>query len=187
MAKKKKEPRINLLPQEEFQASTLGRVLKWLLTTFRYIVIATEMIVMIAFLSRFWLDARSGDLTDAINQKKAIIASYSKFENTFRSTQNKLKTFVAFTGSNSTASPIIADISSKIPANIILTDISINGPKIEITAQSPDVASASNFINNLNSSTTLQDMQLTSVESKSAGTISFIVSGQIKGRGANGS
>ena len=132
MAKKKKIEEINLLPQEEFQASTIGRVLQWLLSTFRYIVISTEMIVMIAFLSRFWLDARSADLTDAINQKQAVIASYSTFESTFRSTQQKLTIFNSFSQDQTRINPVIADITANVPSDINLTEITIDNEKVEI-------------------------------------------------------
>ena len=62
----KKEPEINLLPQEEFEGSVIGRILKWGLSTFRIIVIIVEMVVMAAFLSRFWLDAKNSDLNEDI-------------------------------------------------------------------------------------------------------------------------
>ena len=73
MAARKKNKEINLLPQEQFAASTTGRVLAWVLSTFRMIVILTEMIVIIAFLSRFWLDIKSNDLTDEVDNQKKIV------------------------------------------------------------------------------------------------------------------
>ena len=53
MSARKEE--INLLPQKGFEATTAGRILAWILSTFRIIVIITELLVMVAFLSRFWL------------------------------------------------------------------------------------------------------------------------------------
>ncbi len=91
MAARKKKRRINLLPQEEFAASILGRVLAWLLSSFRAIVSLTEMTVMIAFLSRFWLDAKSADLNELIRQKQPVIASTSDFEKEEGTIIEKLK------------------------------------------------------------------------------------------------
>jgi Tfp pilus assembly protein PilN len=188
MAKKKFEPEINLLPQEEFQASTLGRTLRWLLTTFRYIVIATEMIVMAAFLSRFALDARSSDLIDAINQKKSIISSYSTFESQFRTTQVRLKTYASYANENQKVSPVIDNISSLLPSDITLTEINIDGAKIQISAQTQNENSASNFISSLNSSNLLSNANIQSIESKAAGqSISFTVAAGIKERSQGGS
>src|SRR3990167_1085348 len=93
MAAPKEKALINLLPQEEFESSTFGRVLKWLLSSFRIMVIITELVVMTAFLSRFWLDAKTTDLNDSIKQKQAVIESQNNFEKEFRKTQNRLVIF----------------------------------------------------------------------------------------------
>ena len=103
--KTKKSQPINLLPKEEFAASTFGRIIKWLLSTFRVIVIVVEVVVMSAFLSRFWLDARSTDLNDQIKQRQSIIASFSSFEQSFRATQAKLAVFAATTKEESQTLP----------------------------------------------------------------------------------
>ncbi|SRR5258708_6625751 len=186
MAKNKKVSEINLLPREEFEASVVGRVLKWLLGTFRYIVIITEMIVMSAFLSRFYFDSRSADLTNAINQKQSIISSYSTFENQFRATQAKLTTFLQYANPNQKLSPVIQDINSKLPNNIVLTQITLSNQTIQIIATGQDEQAAATFLSNLNSSSFLQNIVLTSVESKQGSGISFTLSGAIKG-GQSGS
>lgn len=184
---KDKSATINLLPQEEFEASTLGRTLKWLLTTFRYIVIATEMIVTIAFLSRFWLDEKSSVLIDGINQKKAIIASYSTFESQFRLVQNKLKVYKDFSGEDQKISPIIDIVSSQIPSDVKITQISITGTKIEITAQTENENSASNFVTNLNSSNIIVGAAVTSVETKlDTPGVSFTITGTVQRKAQNG-
>jgi len=186
---RKRNTEINLLPQKEFEESTFGRALKWLVTTFRYIVIATEMVVMTAFLSRFYLDSRSGDLIDAINQKSAIISSYSSFESQYRATQNKLNAFSNFSGDSSKASPIIEEISSKIPSNVTLTEITIDNSKVLITAQTNDNSSVSSFINSLTSSQNLTNISLFSItQKKDTASLSFTISAVMQTRGGqNGS
>jgi len=187
MAKKKIENQINLLPQEEFDASTLGRTLKWLLGTFRYMVIATEMVVMIAFLSRFWLDARSSDLIDSINQKKAVITSYSTFENEFRNAQKELAIFKNYTSSNQALSPLLTAVASNVPGNATLTEILVNGTKITISGNASDEATASTFVNSLNNVNLLHDVNLTSVEAKKdSASLSFVIQANLNERGVSG-
>lgn len=184
MAKAKTDHEINLLPQEEFEASTLGRVLKWLLSTFRYIVIGTEMVVMGAFLSRFWLDARSSELTDAVNQKQAVVASYQVLEKKYRDVQAKLKIFSNYTSSTGATSSIISLIANTIPTDVTLDNISINGAKLDLTAVTQNENSASQFVTNLTSSKLLSNVNLTSVDTKTGSTeISFIVTGTIAKEG----
>ena len=90
MAAQKGSKLINLLPQEEFANSTIGRVFTWAMSTFRIIVIGMEMVVMVAFLSRFWLDAINVDLNDIIKQRSAVIAAQSYFEKAFRDLQTRV-------------------------------------------------------------------------------------------------
>src|SRR5512144_1767398 len=97
MAKSKS---INLLPQEEFENSVLGRILRWATGSFRVIVIITEMVVMGAFLSRFWLDAQNSDLNDSIQIKSAQISAQKDFENQFRQIQKKLDIYKGISKSN---------------------------------------------------------------------------------------
>ncbi len=186
MAKKKNNQDINLLPQEEFDTSTFGRTLRWLLTTFRYIVIGTEMIVMIAFLSRFWLDAKSSELTNRINEQKGVITSYSTFEQKFRSTQNKLQTFAEFSKNSTKVSPVLDEISSKIPSDVTLTEISINTESVQISGQTTNESSLSVFINGLNSSDKLDSTTITSIDSKPTDSkISFVINTLVKERTSN--
>jgi len=47
---------ISLLPDEENLDSFSARAFRWLTTVGRYVIVFTELIVICAFLSRFWLD-----------------------------------------------------------------------------------------------------------------------------------
>lgn len=167
MAKKKKEV-INLLPQEEFAASTVGRILTWLLSTFRMIVIATEMVVMAAFLSRFWLDARNTDLNDEIKQKQAIISSYKDIERNFRATQSKLSIMSGLI-SNQTGGTIFNLISQNLPPDAILTSVSITGSDIKIAGLGASERSISQFLVNLQSQKEISNVNLNQLSSDKTG------------------
>ncbi len=130
-----KNKAINLLPLEEFNASTTGRVLKWATGTFRVIVIITEMVVMGAFLSRFWLDAQNSTLNNAIKAKSAQISAQTDLEQRFRNTQLKLNVFKQIDQSNNLSS-YVDNITSKVPENITLSKISIEKEAISITGSS---------------------------------------------------
>lgn len=158
----KKEPKINLLPQEEFEASTLGRVLNWTLSSFRIIVILTEMVVMLAFLSRFWLDARLTDLNDVIKQKQAVISAQSDFENKFRLLQKKVGIFAAFQKTNQNGSVILSNISSFLPSDISLSTFNQQGSDIEITGTSSSERSIAQLISNLESDSSFNNVSLSS-------------------------
>ena len=129
----KKQKQINLLPQDEFEKSPVGRILHWAVTTFRTIVIITELIVIIAFLSRFWLDAKNADLNDIIGQNQTVIASYEDFETEFRGVQQRTKIFSGLTG-NSTLSFLVTKAVNLLPEDVKLVAISQVEKSLQIKA-----------------------------------------------------
>lgn len=77
-------PEINLVPGDDLEGRPGGMFLKWALTWGKRIVIITELVVILAFLSRFWLDTEVANNSEKIDQKKLIILSQSDFETKFR-------------------------------------------------------------------------------------------------------
>lgn len=153
---------INLLPQEEFDASMMGRLLKWATGTFRIIVIVTEMIVMGAFLSRFWLDAQNSDLTESIGIASAQIQAQSNLETSFRQAQKKLSIFKTL-GANTTSTSRFSQISSKVPQDIILSGVSITDNSAQIRGFSSSELAIAQFISNLQADKTFKEVNLESL------------------------
>jgi Tfp pilus assembly protein PilN len=155
--------RINLLPQEEFSASTLGRILTWALSTFRIIVILTEVVVMLAFLSRFWLDARANDLNDEIRQKSAVISASADFEKQFRDIQNRLKIFDTVTGNVGTVSQYLEGLSSYIPIDVTLSSFQFSSGSLQLRGNSASEIGIAQFIANLQGSKIFTNIALSSI------------------------
>lgn len=164
MSAAKKELKINLLPQKEFERSTLGRILKWALSSFRIIVIVTELIVMAAFLSRFWLDANNSDLNDAISQKKAIITSFAETEKKFRTFQKQIDVFTKITSSTQ-KSEYLNLITSLTPPEVVLNSISDSEDSVQIIGYSGSEQNISQFIKNLSSAGKFKDVSLNKIDS----------------------
>lgn len=156
--------RINLIPQDEFESSNFGRILKWALSTFRIMVIVTELIVMSAFLSRFWLDAKNSDLNEEINTSKSQVIAYKDVENEFRSIQKKIA-LVKSIYSEPKVSSIITDVTKFIPESITLNSISDTEDLILMKASSFSEESIAQFINNLDASESFSDTTLSQVSS----------------------
>lgn len=155
---------INLLPQEEFDVSILGRILKWAMGTFRIIVIVTEMIVMGAFLSRFWLDAQNSDLSSAIKIKSAQIIAQAATEKEFRNVQSKVNIFKQIKQTPRT-SPMVDTIILKLPANVTLTGISVLENVIEVKGVSISELGIAQFVANLKASTIFKGVDLGQINS----------------------
>lgn len=82
---------LSLLPDSQNVNSPIARALKWVTTVGRVVIVFTELIVISAFLSRFWLDRRNSDLSEVIRQQKAILESTSDFEKEYTVLQKRLK------------------------------------------------------------------------------------------------
>lgn len=162
-ARKKKKNKINLLPQEEFEQSTLGRVLAWLLSSFRVIVIITEVFVMMVFLSRFWLDAKSADLNDLIKQKQAVLVASVDFEKEFRGAQKKLGIFSELTAVDQPTTNYLNTISSLVPPEIVLSSYSFVGDNIRIEGISPNERGIAQFVANLEANDEIKEVAITQI------------------------
>lgn len=165
MSTRKSQPQINLLPQKNFEQTTTGRVLAWILSTFRIIVIVTEIIVMIAFLSRFWLDAKNTDLTDEINDKKAVLSASSNFEKEFRDTQTRLAIFSQTIATEKIPSASLSLITSYLPDSVFLTSFSFSHDTISLQGSSSDEMSIQQFLTNIAASEKFINVNLTELRS----------------------
>src|SRR5260221_9195487 len=81
---------INLLGDTTLERSPYDRIITWEVTYGRYIMIGTEIVVLLAFISRFSLDRKLTDLKEEVTQKQGIIEANLPFENDVRKLQDKL-------------------------------------------------------------------------------------------------
>lgn len=159
-----RQEQINLLPGKGFEATTGGRILAWILSTFRIIVIVTEVIVMVAFLSRFWLDAQNTDLAEEIEEKQAVLSASLNFEKQFKDAQKRLEIFSTLTSKGELFNQTLTTITSHLPDDLFLTSLSFKesgseeikstkkASQIDIEGASPNERSIQQFLVNLDSS-----------------------------------
>ncbi len=160
----KKSKQINLIPQNEFDTSPLGRILRWALSTFRLMVIVTELIVMSAFLSRFWLDAKNSDLNEEMNSGKAQVLAYSDIESEIRLNQKRIAIAKSIF-SQKKIDELITNISKLMPSDVSFDSISITGNGLEIKAIAFSEKSIAQFLVNLEKYNALQKTTLTRISS----------------------
>lgn len=175
MPAQKKDKQINLVPKDKFEESLLGRTLKWLLSTFRIIVVLVEMVVMLAFLSRFWLDAKNNDLDDEIKSKMAQIISQEKFEEEFRLIQKRLDVFWALANASGENIQLIESIGSQLPPDVYLESLSYSENMVNLNGSSLSEQSIAQFIVNLDTLENFESVGLdkVDVDEEAGGVINF--------------
>lgn len=163
MAARKRD--IELLPKEEWEKTSFGKLLKWALTVGRYIVIATELIVILAFLSRFKLDRDLTNLYEEIKQKQARIEAASEFEEEFRFLQKRIDTIESLEKKQLTTAGLIEELSSLIPLDVSLSELTISDQKVSLTAIALSEQGLAAFLNNLKASDKFEKLELSQVTS----------------------
>lgn len=163
-ALKKKTAPINLLPTDEGQGTIASRVITWLLGTFRFLVITVELVVIIGFLSRFFLDSQNADLSDEISQKKALIESYLPFEKEFKHTQERLVTLNTYAYSDTPFSNFMSQITKNISPDLSITQMSKNGNELTLVIVGTNEQSIVTLAARLRKEPLLNDLHVLSVE-----------------------
>lgn len=126
---------INLLPQDPFDASFVGKLLKWALSVGRYIVIGTELVVIGSFLTRFSLDRQVTDLNEAMAQKLAILASYGDLETEVRSIQNRLKLVKDLSDQSLGVGQVMQTIVALTPVDVAYTRLELSNEEVVLSGR----------------------------------------------------
>jgi Tfp pilus assembly protein PilN len=162
--KKPAQISINLLPKDPFFESILGRVLQWALSGGRYVVIFTELVVIISFAARFTLDRQVTDLNQALHQKESIIDSYGELEANFTAAQTKITSYNQLAQENN-STEVFTHLQAVTPDGISLSGLSIRPTSVTIAGNTLSQSAFNIFINNLQLSTNFHNVSVDRVES----------------------
>lgn len=171
---------INLLPHKE--ASFTQRFLSWSLTAGRAIIIGVELIVLIAFASRFKLDRDLIDLHDKIKQEENVTKSLSPIEQKSRNLQTRLNEISKVNLKATQTISLLQDIPSLVPDSVFLDSLTLQEKGLKITAHSFSGDGLSSFVRRLRMSNKITDITLENVsrDETLAGQISFSINAGLK-------
>lgn len=116
---------INLLPKDSFSASSAGKILEWALSSGRYIVVFTEMIVILTFLQRFNLDRQLSNLNESIYQRVPVLESYSEVEDEVRRIQSKAE-FLDELESQVDILTVLDFLSTNAPVDVVFEQLTVS-------------------------------------------------------------
>jgi Tfp pilus assembly protein PilN len=157
---------INLLPKDPFLSSPLGRLLQWSLSIGRYLVIFTELVVIISFATRFNLDRQNTDLNTAILQKQIIIDSYGDLEQQVKDVQKKIESYTQVEQQVNIADAFQA-LTEVTPQDIKLEELNIQQNTLIFSGQTRSNVSLNLLINNIQLSQKFDDIVVEKIETKS--------------------
>jgi hypothetical protein len=128
---------INLLPRDSFEFSTTGKLLKWVTTAGRVLVVLTEFIVLLAFASRFYFDKKLDDLGEVLVQKEEQIAAYVDVETEMRKLLAKQKPIEAFETGSINFAEKIDNLTRILPTGTIIDTVIIGNQSLTVSGKSP--------------------------------------------------
>jgi hypothetical protein len=174
-AKKHPTVAVNLLPQDPFLDSVIGKFLTWALSIGRYLIIITEFIVIMSFLSRFKLDRDLTDLTENIERQKAVILSYEDVERNFTSVQQKIN-FIAREQENQSIIPTLSFIEKNLPLDTKLTQLNVQPNNWSVTAAAVTAQSMKSAVDRIAAAYPQNEVSLGEVKLNGrTGTIDFSI------------
>lgn len=160
---------IEFLPQEDWEKSTLGKLLKWALSTGRYVVVFTELIVILALLSRFKLDRDLTDLKEQTAQYQAMIDASGEFENQFRFLQERVNQVNILEQKRNTLNLVLFELSEITPINVSLDILSVTPAKVNLQAQALETSGIETLIANLEKHPRFNQIRLSELNSEEKG------------------
>lgn len=172
---------INLIGEEEMEHTPLGRIVMWAVTYGRYIMIGTEIVVLLAFISRFSLDRKLTDLKEEVSQKQAIIDANRDFETQFLTLQDKLKKIQALLSSPPVTNNALTSIGALIPRDARLENLNITTDRVigNVVANTTD--GFSQMVANLQAASIFSQVDIGDVKRNPATGIQFTFTGVIAG------
>ncbi len=155
--------KVNLLTKEEFEKKPLGKFLRWMLSYGRYIIIGVESIVLLVFFSRFVFDRKLDDLSESIEQKKAIVVSASDLEQNIKSLQNDLARVKKLDENRDIYLRIVEKVKNLTPKDTYYDNIYFEDERMELSGKTSSSNSFAYFLTLLKKDDELIDIDLTKV------------------------
>jgi Tfp pilus assembly protein PilN len=164
-AKNSSHIKLNLIPKNNFESSQTGKIITWILGSFRLLVIIVEVVVISGFAARFMLDVRHSQLNEQIKRKLAVIQEYQQFEQDFRRIQKKQELFQTANSQEFKFSPIVSKIVAGIPPEVKLNSVKVDNNQIEIAGSSLKEDAIMQFLVNLQSNPEFDNLAINSLRS----------------------
>lgn len=174
--------RLNLLKPQSNPEKIFVRLIRWLLSTGRFIFIFVEALVLVAFIARFKLDADIASKKEAIEQQIPYIESLKPYEILIRQTQFKLSTIDTIKTNSANFSDVLKKISDQIPNSVTISSINlgkeINQLKVQISGQAHSNNDLTIFFLGLKQDPSFSNVAFTSIGFEK-GAINFSISASV--------
>jgi hypothetical protein len=160
----KENQSINLLGEKGKRTSDI--ILMWALYIGRLMVILTEVVALIVFLSRFSIDRKLIDLSDSIKLQVKYVELFKNGEETYRRTHLKLNVSQSNIASTAAVTNLYEDLMKKTNSQLNYSSLVVSPSKIIVTAWSPSADILAAFTQELKELPIVSSLSIDRVDSK---------------------
>lgn len=136
-------------------------------------MIGTEIVVLLAFISRFSLDRKLTDLKEELSQKQAILEANQPFEQTIRDIQSQTTQIRSLTKNQRVSVEILSSIKTMLPPDVFLLSLDLGKSNVAGSAIAGTTQGFSQFLTNIESSKLLTNVEVGEVNKNPLTGISF--------------
>lgn len=155
---------INLVKKEE--TASFDRFMNWALGIGRLIVIIAEIIAIAAFIYRFSLDEKLGQIHSGIKQKQHQLSLLKKDEENYRNLQDRLSLASNFSDESTKIYKIFQDVVNFTPQEIKYNDLTLRKDKAVMDISATSIPSLTEFVNSLKNYANTQSVSIDNIESR---------------------
>lgn len=175
--------RLNLLKPQSNPEKLPVKFFRWLLSAGRYIFVVVEALVLIAFGTRFKLDADLASKKEAIEEQIPYIESLKPYETLIRQTQLKLSTIDNIKKGSLDLNLVLKKIADQTPTSVKISNINIgkkgDSASVSITGQTQINQDLGSFMVGLKEDPAFSAVNLASIGLEQ-GIIKFTIDASIK-------
>lgn len=177
---------LDLLKPQSNPEKIFVKLLRWLLSSGRYIFIFVEALVLLAFIARFKLDADLAANKEAIEQQIPFIESLKPYEYLIRQTQFKLTTINSFRLTYLDYPAVLKKIADQTPDGVKITGLNMEKDVAQIAINLSGQAKNNNdlavFLAGLKQDRFFENISITSIGFEK-GSLNFSLSFGVKSFG----
>lgn len=155
----------NLLPKHSFEELPLWEKLIIFLGSYgRHIIILCQLLVVLAFGWRFILDEQLNRINQKIDTQVATVKSLASVETTWRQTQTTLGLIKQIRASNLALPEVLDTFVAQLPSDIAPSSISVKKGGLELVAKTSNLGALAKLVINLKQLAEFKEIYLTSAK-----------------------
>lgn len=156
---------INFLLESSLEKGPVAKFINWALKFGRYIVLFTQLIVILVFMARFKLDHDLAGINEEIEKKQLVVQASAELEDELRFLQKRLSAVSRIQSQTLEPSLIIDELNEITPVDVTYSELTINQNSLALKGASLSNPGVATFLDGLKKSEFFEQIDLRTISS----------------------